>query len=265
MTTKLLLPQSTDNYTIGGGSLLFSEKSGSTYLGYVPVGAYSDVGLDLAPTFLDHFTAQSGKRVKDKTLCSELNASLTITAEEYSLQNFLYFFYGGTVSGVSAVSATATAVSLTATIGRNRDVYAMFATGTVTVTNSAGTTTYTVTTSYEVSDIYEMKQIRWVDGGAISDGATVKVVYKRKIPASEKFNVFANTDREGKAKLIFRSDAGINWAWTIPKCTIRPEGTMTPSDTDWSNFGIVLDLLEDATVAASFGYIEMFEDNVHSA
>ena len=244
-------------YTLGGGTLLFSETDTSKVgdeLGYNSLGNMSSVEATFDPETLEHFTSQSGKRVKDEEVVSQLNGTLTMTVDELSVENVRYFFYGGSVSDVAAT----TAVSSTAygTIGSIKDLYLpRKGADNVVVKSAGGTTTYSVTTDYTVGTAYEMTYIRWVSTGSIGDGDEILVEYDYTEDANKKFDVLDTTQRRGKAQLILRSDAGQNMRWIIPLCQLSASGAFGYTGDDWTEFTLELALLEDSS--DGFGYIEM--------
>lgn len=65
------------------------------YLGNVVTGSFtSDI------TFLDHFTAKSGSRVKDRSVVQEISISVNITMDEPDVQNMNFFMLGGDITTV---------------------------------------------------------------------------------------------------------------------------------------------------------------------
>ena len=236
-------------YTLGGGTLLVSEVDSTLtggYKGFVSVGNMPNFTTTLDPEFLEHYTSQSGKRVKDEEVVSQINASITAEVDEFSAENIRAFFYGGDVSSYAA--QTATTATATGVIGTTRDLYLeQKGAASIVVKSPGGTTTYSLTTDYTVEDVFELKAIRWVSGGSITDGGEVLVEYTYTEDGGQKFEVLSNTQKEGKARLIGRSDAGTNWRWDIPSVKVNASGDFGLTGDDWSSFSIEIAVLEDST------------------
>jgi hypothetical protein len=101
---------SPENYTIGGLRFYFAPVTTSTpwvlddyiYLGNVVTG-----GFNSAINFLDHFTAKSGSRKKDRSLVQEVTLSVNLTLDEPNSGNMNRFMLGGTETIATGVSTFA--------------------------------------------------------------------------------------------------------------------------------------------------------------
>lgn len=67
------MPHDTDNYTIGGMQFVFEGEN----FGNIVTGAISS---DI--TYLDHFSAITGKNVKDRSLVQEISVTISLTLDE---------------------------------------------------------------------------------------------------------------------------------------------------------------------------------------
>lgn len=88
-----VLPGNAENYTIGGLRFYWTPDGGSElYFGNVVTGGFnSDI------TFLDHYTAKSGSRVKDRTVVQEIAVQINLTCDEPTVELMNYFMLGGTI------------------------------------------------------------------------------------------------------------------------------------------------------------------------
>jgi len=266
--TKELRGWGDDLYTVGGGTLLFSELvSGSTYKGYIDLGVYSDGGGTVTPEFLKLFNSASGKKKLKKSLAVGQEAVINLTALEPNVENVKAFFYGGDVTSVAAV-ASATSATATGIIGATRDlvldnINVVASSIVVTYLSGTVTTTATITTDYTVETKMDLTAIRWVDGGSITQSSTITVAYDHSsTPKLWKSKLFDTTSREGKAIWLLRSDAGVNMKWIIPRCELGGEGDFSYNSEDWTGFNLKLDFLEDNT--DGYGYIYVAEDKFYS-
>jgi len=88
---------SIENYTIGGLRFYFAPATTTNpwalgsylYLGNVVTG-----GFNSAINFLDHFTAKSGSRKKDRSLVQEVTLTLNLTVDEPNADNMNLFMLG---------------------------------------------------------------------------------------------------------------------------------------------------------------------------
>lgn len=88
------VPGNTENYTIGGLRFYFTPSGGSElYFGNVVTGSFSS---DI--TFLDHFTAKTGTRVKDRSIVQEIAVTVNLTVDEPTQELMNYFMLGGTIT-----------------------------------------------------------------------------------------------------------------------------------------------------------------------
>jgi hypothetical protein len=101
---------SPENYTIGGLRFYFAKATTTNpwalgtyeYLGNVVTG-----GFNSAINFLDHFTAKSGSRKKDRSLVQEITISVNLTLDEPDHANMSRFMLADIVAPVSGVSTFA--------------------------------------------------------------------------------------------------------------------------------------------------------------
>lgn len=88
------VPGNEENYTIGGVRFLFTETGGTELdFGNIVSGSFSS---DIS--FLDHFTAKSGTRLKDRSLVQEISISINLTSDEPSEELLNLFTLGGTIT-----------------------------------------------------------------------------------------------------------------------------------------------------------------------
>ena len=190
-----------------------------------------------------------------------------MTALEPTVDNIKAFFYGGDVTSVAAV-ASATSATETGIIGATRDlalsnINVVASSIAVTYLSGTVTTTATLTTDYTVESRYDLTYIRWVDGGSITQSATVTVSYDHdSTPKLWRSKILDTTSREGKAIWLLRSDAGVNLKWVIPRCELQGEGDFSFNSEDWTGFNLTLKFLEDST--DGYGHIYVAEDKFYS-
>lgn len=88
------VPGNPANYTIGGVRFKFTESGGSELdFGNIVTGSFSS---DI--TFLDHFSAKSGTRLKDRSLVQEISIVINLTSDEPTEEMLNLFMLGGAVA-----------------------------------------------------------------------------------------------------------------------------------------------------------------------
>lgn len=89
-----VVPGNSENYTIGGLRFYWTPDGGTElYFGNVVTGGFtSDI------TFLDHYTAKSGSRVKDRSVVQEIEVTISLTCDEPTVELMNYFMLGGDIT-----------------------------------------------------------------------------------------------------------------------------------------------------------------------
>ena len=101
----------TDNYQIAKGIVSFSTNDGSTWR---DIGNVSSLVWTPAITKLDHFSSRAGVKSKDKSVVTETGATLKMTMDEITPQNFAMLALGvvdsSTTDGDVVKSLTETSI-----------------------------------------------------------------------------------------------------------------------------------------------------------
>lgn len=111
---------SPSNYTIGGARFWFNRLVDDTvspirYEGFRDMGNVVDSGQEQTIEELDHFSAKTGTRRKDRSLVTEISEEIIFTLDELSTENLRSFFRGNAVTAsIARPASAATWVTLTA-------------------------------------------------------------------------------------------------------------------------------------------------------
>jgi hypothetical protein len=105
---------SPSNYTIGGARFWFSRlvdetATPPTYEGFRDMGNVVDSSQEQTIEELDHFSAKTGTRRKDRSLVTEISEEIVFTLDELSTENIRSFFRAGAVTNGDAVNASPSA------------------------------------------------------------------------------------------------------------------------------------------------------------
>jgi hypothetical protein len=244
------------NYTIGGLRFFFDEivsgvNQGYLYLGNVVTGA-------LAPTVdnLDHFTAKSGKRLKDRRVVREVGMAFNVTLDEPNAAAMNLFMFGAGVSDV--VAAPAVAVTDLPGIVEYHEGVIIPHKGATAITVTQGVTPAVLNTDYTIVDVLGYKKVLPKSGSLVlTAGAVMLIDYTYAKPAHQTFKPATRTLREGRAMIQGVSDIGNEFEYEIAYCSLAPNGEFSYNDQDWSQFQFTLEILDNSSVdvATPFGTI----------
>jgi hypothetical protein len=246
---------SAENYTIGGLRFFFDELVGSQYQGYLYLGNVVTGGLTPTVDNLDHFTAKSGKRLKDRRVTREVSMAFNITLDEPNVSAMNLFMFG---AGITDIAASPT-VSVTAApfVASDNEPFTIPQKGASAIVVSDSTPTVAVLgTDYTVTDMLGYKQIKRISTSTVLiAGEACTVAYTYAQPAAKTFKPATRTLREGRALVQGVSDIGNEFEYAITKCSLAPSGDWTLNDQDWSQFQFALEILDNsaADVNAPFG------------
>lgn len=99
--------------------------------------------------------------------------------------------------------------------------------------------------------------------GFLADGEEVKASYTYTTWESLKFPVAAAGFLQGAARLDFNPSIGLSGKYHIPKCQLKPDGTLTFNPTKELQLGMILEVLDnyDLTPGAPFGEWEALSES----
>lgn len=166
----------TDNTRLysGKGRIFYSDRTATGGVeGYVFLGNCSALNISPAVTTFTHEESQTGKNREDKSIVSSLNFGLSMVIDSTAKDTLELLLYGTTTTdtGGAVTDETFTA---------KHDTYISLAggniSGTITITDDPGTTTYVENTDYEIADLAN-GIIKILSTGSIPDAGTIKVDY----------------------------------------------------------------------------------------
>lgn len=77
--------------------------------------------------------------------------------------------------------------------------------------------------------------------------ANLKKFFLASSLGNNRLAVLQNPLNEGSVSLLFRSDVGPDLVYSIPKCTIKPDGNLTTNTEDWWTGPLVIEVLHYST------------------
>jgi hypothetical protein len=247
----------TDNVTIPGGIKLFFEQGFDGNTGYRDLGNLVTSDIESAIETLEHFTNRGGSRTKDKEALLSSAIAINFTFDEPNAHNLAWFFLGGTKSSVAAGSVAISREILKLTGTDAVPVALPMATSHSTVVQSIASSpvTYTGGTNPDYVVNQANGTVARTGGSTITDGEEVMVSYNSQIPAHKSFPVLTAPIIEGKGRMLLLPTSGVRMVWEFPKCSIKPNGSMSLDDQEWMQGPMALNILADTTnnPSAPFG------------
>lgn len=247
-----------NNYTLGRGKLYFdpfpanstvtatTAGTGERYLGNSP-----EFTIALESTKLDHFNADEGVRVKDRSVLLELNRTGSFVVDDISAEN-LALFVLGTNSTVSQTSSTGSTSLFTSVVGGNyyqigvtastpagvRDV------ASVVITNTATPATVYVAGTDYVLDA-DLARFQVVDGSSM-DGVNITVTYNRNATTWERVVTAAAAEVEGSMRFVAYNAEGTQRDFYFPYVRLTPSGDFSLKGDDWQQLSFDVEILKKA-------------------
>lgn len=246
------------NYTLGGLRFFFDEIISGVNQGYLYLGNVVTGGLTPTVDNLDHFTAKSGKRLKDRRVVREVGMAFNFTLDEPNAAAMNLFMFGAGISDVAAAPATAV-VGMPAIAEFHEGVILPHKGATTIVVKDTAPVpaTLVLNTDYSVVDVLGYKKVLPISGGALSAGDGFTVDYSYAKPAHRTFKPATRTLREGRALIQGVSDIGNEFEYEIAYCSLAPSGDFTFNDQDWSQFQFTLEILDNSSVDSTTPFGEI--------
>lgn len=241
------------NYVVGRGRLFFNQflpstktiSGGSRYLGNSP-----ELTLSQDEEKLDHYTSDSGLKVKDASVSLSNDQSGAFTLDDISAENLALWFRGAVesnaVAGGAVVDEAASGVALGSYVQLGltpgnpigaRNVSAV----TVKNVTQAGATV-DMAGNYEI-DAVTGRLLVLDDAPDIADGDDLTISYTAAA-GTEELVVAQGTVIEGRLEFFADNAAGENRDYIWPYVQIRPDGDFSLKGDDWQTMSFSLEVLK---------------------
>lgn len=250
----------TNQYVFGRGRLFFNRRISGVFQGRKFLGNCPGFTLNVESESFTHKSSTSGISTTDLTVTRAVDFGGEITCDDLQTNNLVMLFAGTS----STVTQSATPVTNEAIVVRKdahfqlgissgnpmgvRDV------SSVTVTNTAGSTTYVLDTDYKLDA--ESGMIYIITGGAITNGQTVHVDYTATAGDRELVASGSAGSIEGELFFVADNASGANRDLRLPLCSLAPNGDIpfiTEDDIASFSFTIGVSTLDSSTSAVYVG------------
>lgn len=248
------------NQTLGRGKLYVATFVTGThtatdwrYLGNSP-----SFSLNIQSDKLDHFSSDAGVRVKDKSVVLQTNRTGNLVLDDINNENLALFFFGSQ-SIVTQTSATGQTESFT---GVKQGYYYQLgvSTGNPTGVRSVssvvvqvGASVKTLGTDYTVDT--DRGFIYVLDGGTISDGATLSVTYNRAAKTRKQV-ISGTTQIEAAMRYVSANPQGELNDYYFPYVKIGANGDFALKSDEWQQLPLNVEILEDTAYNRAAIYID---------
>ena len=232
----------TPNYVVGRGKLYFDQFLAGTktfsgnerYLGNSP-----ELSMSQDEETLDHYSSDSGIKVKDATVELQNDQSMSFSLDDISKENLAMWFRGqaqdnavsAVVDGTTTVAAVAKGTYIQLGLADGNPIGARNVSGVTCVNETQASAAVTAATNFEVDAVTGRIYII-EDAPDIDEGDELIFTYDAAV-GTEEIVIAENEIIEGR--LIFVSDnaAGENRDYIWPYVRVRPDGDFALKGDDW--------------------------------
>ena len=239
-----------NNYRVGGCRLYVLREGEDAY---TCLGDIQGPSLNPIIETLDHFTAWSGTRKKDRTEVTSQAFQIDFTLDEFTIENLAIALRANPDASYSQGALTNTTEVVAVVPGRSVKL-AKRKISNLTITDSSDT--LTENSDFEVD--YELGVIRWYNTATAN--AAVTVEYDCAAITGRSINPGSLTGVVEVAGLIFAfmDSQGGAIVWEHTSATISTNGNISLTDADWSGMPMRIEVLATNSTTAPFGTLVQF-------
>ena len=237
---------SVDNYMIGKGKCYFDRNdSDGNSTGELDLGNDPSFSLGLENENLDHYSSMDGVKKKDKSAVISTDQTIAFTLDEINIENLNLALFGDGVEYLNLSDGIETDKAAIAKVDRwVKLAHRKLNSGTVVITNAAGTVTYTEVTDYTLDLV--RGRFYTVSTGGISNNENVLVDYKHSDASYPIVNSATNVVSEGLLRFVGNNDYGSSYEVELWKVKLSVNGEIPLITEDWSQIEFTAEVLDDS-------------------
>ncbi|PHQ80459.1 MAG: hypothetical protein COB69_05935, partial [Phycisphaera sp.] len=203
---------------------------------------------------LDHFTAWSGSRRRDRQDVISETFALEFTLDEFSAEN-LGLFFASSADAIDYAQAGGSqgSTSITAILGQSNKLSHRSITSS-TFTASDGTNSLIEGTDYEVD--YELGLVTFLKTSTlVTASEAIDITYDYGTIDGERFypGSLTGVQELDSFYIAVIGNQGEVHEWTGVKATIRANGPMSIGDSDWSSLPFRIEILASTSNTQPYG------------
>lgn len=243
------------DYVLGRGKLYFDRFAAGTK---IPTGVEkyfgntTELNFSLSSEKLDHFSSESGVRVKDDSVTLQTDSTGNFITDNITKENLALFFLGDeetlTVAGAAGVAdagidslVLGTYYQIGKTAGSPSGAREI-STVVVKLDPSGANTTVAALNNFTLD--LDLGRVYWhADSVALNDGDEIGITYTQVAHTRERV-ISKSESIAGALRFIADNPKGSNRDYYIPYCEISPDGDFALKGDDWQQLGFGLEILK---------------------
>ena len=248
------------NQTIGRGKVYVATFKSGTHTPdlWRYVGNSPSFSVNIQSDKLEHFSSDSGVRVKDKSVTLQTNRTGSLVLDDINAENLALFFFGST-STLAQTSATAQTETVT---GTKKGYYHQLGisggnpTGVRSISNvgiTVSSVAKTAGTDFVVDAVRGTIYIP--DTSTIADASTMVITYDRAA-VSRKQIISGSTEIEGALRYVADNPDGEDNDFYMPYVKLSANGDFNLKGDDWLQLPLNVEILEDTAYTKAAIYID---------
>ncbi len=250
MSDTLTSPNA-DNYLLGGVRI-YARKRGET--AYHVLGNATGVSIINDRDTIDHFTAWTGSRKRDRQDVISETFALEFTLDEFNSENLgLFFASSADAIAYAQTSGSQSSTDVTAVLGKSLKLsHRNITSGTFAALE--GTISLTEGTDYDID--LETGILTFLrSSSVVADSDTISISYDYGAVDGEQFypGSLTGVQELDSFYVTIVGNQGEVHEWTGVNATIRANGPMSIGDSDWSTLPFRIEILAGTSSTQPYG------------
>lgn len=243
------------DYVLGRGKVFFDRFAANTKVATGNeryFGNTTELNFSLSSDKLDHFSSESGVRVKDDSVTLQTDSTGNFICDHISAANLALWFLGDAetlvVAGAVAVVDAGIASLVVGTvhqIGRSTASPSgarKISTVVVKLDPAGANTTVAAANNFTLDT--DLGRLTWMDAPAdVDDGDVIGITYTQVAHSRDRI-ISKSESIQGAMRFVADNPKGPNKDYFIPYCEIAPDGDLALKGDDWQALGFTIEILK---------------------